>query len=85
MPAKALVLIEVVPGKIFDILKGLKEIPEVKTAEAVSGPFDIVARTEADTLPELEHVNYVKIQKIGGVLRILPLNVITVLSPPPSI
>ena len=79
MQASAYVLIEGAAGRIHKILEELKAVPEVKSCEAVTGQFDIIARIEAADINALGRVSYAKIQMIEGVLRTITCNVITLL------
>lgn len=77
MAVKAYVLIEGAAGQIHKILEKLKKIEEVKSADAVTGQFDIIALIEAEDINALGKVSYAKIQMIDGVLRTVTCNVIT--------
>ena len=52
----AFVLINTEIGCEEEILKELKNIPNVKEAYAVYGVYDIVARVEGETMDELKEV-----------------------------
>ena len=72
----AYVLIEAASGSISRILGALRQIPEVKACDAVTGQFDVIARIEADDINALGRVSYAKIQMIEGVLRTITCNII---------
>ncbi len=72
----AYVLIEAASGSISRILSALRQIPEVKACDAVTGQFDVIARIEADDINALGRVSYAKIQMIDGVLRTITCNII---------
>ncbi|MBM4389271.1 MAG: Lrp/AsnC ligand binding domain-containing protein [Deltaproteobacteria bacterium] len=76
MSVKAYVLIEGAAGHVHKILEKLKAIPEIKTADAVTGQYDIIALIEGDDLNTLAKVSYSKIQMIEGVLRTITCNII---------
>ncbi len=50
-----------------DVIVHLREIPEVKEIQCVSGPFDILVKVEASTIEELSKVITWKIRKINNV------------------
>lgn len=72
----AYVLIEAASGKIAAILAALREVPEVKNCDAVTGQFDVIARIEAEDINALGRVSYARIQMIEGVLRTITCNII---------
>lgn len=74
--ASAYVLIEAAAGTILNILKTLRQIPEVKEAHAVTGTYDLIARVEAEDINALGRVSYAKIQMIDGVMRTITCNII---------
>jgi DNA-binding Lrp family transcriptional regulator len=49
---KAYVLIQANPGKTGSVVKALTQVKEVISADGVTGPYDVVALTEAATLDE---------------------------------
>lgn len=76
MPVKAYVLIEGAAGRIHRILEELRKIEEVKSCDAVTGQYDIIACIEAEDINALARVSYGKIQAIDGVLRTITCNII---------
>ena len=69
-------LVSVAPGKSAEIFRKIKEIDGVKSAEAVAGPYDIVARIEVDSLEKLSKVVFAGIRNIPGVLNTTSLIVL---------
>jgi DNA-binding Lrp family transcriptional regulator len=57
-----------VTGRVVMELSGIKGVTE---AEGVTGPYDIVARAEANTLDELGKLVVGRIQAVAGVTRTL--------------
>ena len=49
------------------VITHLREMPEVKEIQCVSGPFDILVKAEASTIEELNEVITWKIRKIKNV------------------
>lgn len=69
-------LVSVAPGKSAEIFKKVKAIDGVKLAEAVAGPYDIVARIEVDSLEKLSKVVFAGIRSIPGVINTTSLIVL---------
>ena len=53
MAAKAYVLIETAVGKNREVAAVLKEIKGVKSVDTVTGPYDIIAVIQGETLNEI--------------------------------
>ncbi|MCL2707421.1 MAG: Lrp/AsnC family transcriptional regulator, partial [Dehalococcoidia bacterium] len=53
MAAKAFVLVETAVGKNKDVVGILNDMNGVKSVDVVTGPYDIIAVIEADTLNEI--------------------------------
>jgi hypothetical protein len=51
--AKAFILIETMVGRTREVVSGLRELKGMKSVDTVTGPYDIIAVIEADTLPEI--------------------------------
>ena len=51
-------------GAEDEVLKGLKDIKEVREAHMVFGVYDIIARIETDTMQELEDIISWKIRRL---------------------
>ncbi len=51
-------------GAEDEVLKGLKDIKEVREAHMVFGVYDIIARIETDTMQELEDIISRKIRRL---------------------
>jgi DNA-binding Lrp family transcriptional regulator len=62
--ATAFVLINSTLGAEDEVLKGLKDIKEVREAHMVFGVYDIIARIETDTMKELEDIISLKIRRL---------------------
>ena len=68
---KAFVLIEVDTGKNLNVLAALKGIEGVRTADIVTGPYDVIAVVDRDKLDEIGSIIVEKIQSIPGVSRVV--------------
>ncbi len=73
MPVKAFILIEMEPRGINGALESLKAIPQVKSATAVAGPYDIVAVVESKTYEDIPRLVTKEIQEVDGVLKTITL------------
>ena len=71
MSAKAYVLIETEVGKTSEVVTTLKQTEGVKTADAVTGPYDVIAVVEGERLDEIGNIVTEKIQRVPGVSRII--------------
>ena len=67
--AKAYVLIEVSVGKTKDVVGVLEKLKGIKTVNAVTGPYDIIAVVEGETLNEIGDLVTSKIHPIAGISR----------------
>jgi DNA-binding Lrp family transcriptional regulator len=69
-------LISAEPGKTSEVFKKVKQLSGVKKAEAVAGPYDIVARIEVDSLEKLTKAVFGDIRSIPGVTNTTTLIVV---------
>jgi DNA-binding Lrp family transcriptional regulator len=67
----AYVLIQTDVGVIGNVAGEIAEIKGVRAAEAVTGPYDVIARAEANSLDELGQMVIRRIQSVAGVVRTL--------------
>jgi DNA-binding Lrp family transcriptional regulator len=71
------VLVQVKPGASWAVAQAIEEIGGVTEAYAVAGPYDVIARAEADTLEELGRMVVSAIQAVEGVTRTLTCPILT--------
>lgn len=64
---KAFVFINVDSGSETEVLKRLREIPEVKEAYFVYGVYDIVAEVETDSMDRLKEVITSKVRGLDKI------------------
>jgi DNA-binding Lrp family transcriptional regulator len=69
MAAKAFVLVETAVGKNKDVVTTLYKMKGVKSVDTVTGPYDIIATIEADTLNEIGDIITGKIHAVDGISR----------------
>src|SRR3990172_8693414 len=66
---RAYILIEASVGKGNAILQALRRIPEIKRADRVTGPYDVVCVMEVDDLDKLGNLVRDNIHTIDGIIR----------------
>lgn len=71
MAIAAYIFIETTQGKARSIAREIGQIPGVKTAHSVTGPYDVITYVQADSINVLGDFIVTKIQAIPGVLRTL--------------
>ncbi|HID60327.1 MAG TPA: Lrp/AsnC family transcriptional regulator [Hadesarchaea archaeon] len=69
-------MISAEPGKTAEVFRKVKSLEGVKKAEAVAGPYDIVARIEVDSLEKLTKSIFGDIRSIPGVTNTTTLIVV---------
>lgn len=69
MTVQAYVLVRTMPGQAGEALAHITRIPGVVSAHAVTGPTDIVAFVEADTMDALGRLIVSRMQQVPGVTR----------------
>lgn len=77
MKACAYILISVSVGKARQVFESLNGIEEITQADAVSGPYDIIARIEAFDFNAIGKLILDKIQTIDGVVDTITCHVIS--------
>ncbi len=76
MAVSAYILIQTEVGKAADVASEVNEIEGVVTAEDVTGPYDVIARAEAQDVDELGKMVVSRVQLIGGITRTLTCPVV---------
>ena len=70
MAAKAYVLIETAVGKNKEVAVALRQLGSgVKSIDSVTGPYDIIATVEGETLNDIGELVTGKIHPIAGISR----------------
>ncbi len=69
MAAKAFILIETAVGKNKEVVATLGKLKGVKSVDTVTGPYDIIAIAEGDTLNDIGDLVTGKIHPIPGISR----------------
>ncbi len=68
---EAYVLIQTEVGRADVVAKQLASLPGVRSAEYVTGPYDVVLRIGADTLAALLTDVLPRVQQVPGITRTL--------------
>ena len=69
MVAKAFVLIETAVGQTKEVLAKIRQLEGVKSADAVTGPYDVIAVTESESLNDVGTLITERIHPIAGISR----------------
>jgi len=67
--AKAFVLIETVVGRNKEVVTALKQLEGVKSVNTVTGPYDVIATIEGETLNDIGDLVTAKIHPTTGISR----------------
>ncbi len=76
MGVKAYVLVQTEVGKAVDVAEAARTIAGVVSAEDVTGPYDVIIQTEAETVDALGQMVVSKIQMVDGITRTLTCPVV---------
>lgn len=69
MAAKAFVLIETAVGRSKEVVAALSQLGGVKSVDAVTGPYDVIAVVEGRNLNDVGDLVTDKIHPIAGITR----------------
>lgn len=69
MAITAYVLIQTEVGRAVDVANRARAISGVISADDVTGPYDVIVKTEATTLDELGKMVVSQIQGVEGITR----------------
>lgn len=67
----AYILVQAEVGKGASVGKEVAAITQVRSADVVTGPYDVIALAEAESIDELGRLVVAKIQAVDGVTRTL--------------
>jgi DNA-binding Lrp family transcriptional regulator len=76
MSVRAFVLIQTEVGKAAAVAEQIRALDGVVTADDVTGPYDVIAQAEADTVDDLGKMVVSKVQMIDGITRTLTCPVV---------
>ncbi|GAI60690.1 unnamed protein product, partial [marine sediment metagenome] len=66
---KAFILIETVVGRNKEVVTALKQLEGVNSVDTVTGPYDVIATIEGETLNDIGYLVTAKIHPIAGISR----------------
>jgi DNA-binding Lrp family transcriptional regulator len=69
MAAKAYVLIETAVGRNKDVAIAMQKLKGIKSVDTVTGPYDIIAILEGESLNDIGDLVTGKIHPIAGISR----------------
>lgn len=72
----AYILIQTEVGKAADVARSIGSIEGITAADDVTGPYDVIARAEAETVDDLGRMVVSRVQSIEGITRTLTCPVV---------
>jgi len=69
MAARAFVLIETSVSRTKEVAASMRQLKGVKSVDSVTGPYDVIAIIEGETLNEIGDLVTAKIHPIPGITR----------------
>ncbi len=69
MTVRAYVLIETAVGKTKEVIKVLSGSPGLKSVDAVTGPYDVIAVLEGDDLNAVGNLVTQRVHSADGIVR----------------
>ena len=67
----AYILVQTEVGKAAQVAKDIIDITGVQQAQAVTGPYDVIVRAEAQNIDELGQLVVARVQAVNGITRTL--------------
>ena len=78
MSVRAYVLIQTQTGHAQEVADSVRCIPGFVGAEDVTGPYDVIAQAEADSVDDLSRIVICRLQLLEGITRTLTCPVVEV-------
>lgn len=78
MATRAFILIETAVGKTRDVVTSLRQVKGMKTVEAVTGPYDVVAVIEAADLNSVGETVTQNVHTVPGIVRTITCLVVPI-------
>ena len=72
----AYILVQTEVGKAAQVAKDIIDITGVQQAQAVTGPYDVIVRAEAQNIDELGQLVVARVQAVDGITRTLTCPVV---------
>jgi DNA-binding Lrp family transcriptional regulator len=76
MTVRAYVLIQTEVGKAAAVASQIDDLDGIVSADDVTGPYDVIATAEADSVDDLGKMVVSKVQMIEGITRTLTCPVV---------
>lgn len=76
MAVQAYVLIQTEVGKAAQVAAEVRRIDGVRSADDVTGPYDVIVSAEADSVDELGKMVVSRVQLVDGITRTLTCPVV---------
>jgi len=73
---EAIVLVQAEVGESSAVARAIAELDGVTSADVVTGPYDVIARAEVESIDELGRMVVSRIQSVKGVTRTLTCPII---------
>lgn len=73
---QAYILMQTEVGRASAVADVVSEIPGVIQAEDVTGPYDVIARAEAESVDALGRLVVARVQRVAGITRTLTCPVV---------
>ena len=72
----AYILVQTEVGKAAQVANDIVGITGVQQAQAVTGPYDVIVRAEAQNIDELGQLVVARVQAVAGITRTLTCPVV---------
>lgn len=69
MTARAFILMETAVGKNKEVVAILKQLKGIQSVDSVTGPYDVIAIVEAESLNDIGDLVTKKIHPVAGISR----------------
>ena len=76
MSVSAYVLIQTEVGRASVVAEEVGALDGVSFADAVTGPYDVIARVDAGTIDDLGRLVVSKVQRIEGITRTITCSIV---------
>jgi DNA-binding Lrp family transcriptional regulator len=78
MAVSAYILIQTEVGKAASVASQVRDVDGISAADDVTGPYDVIAKADAETVDELGRMVVSKVQMIDGITRTLTCPVVNI-------
>ena len=72
----AYILVQTEVGRAAAVAQEIAEIPGVRSADDVTGPYDVIVRAESDDVDSLGKLVVARVQGVSGITRTLTCPVV---------